>query len=149
MGLASDARVIEIGAGPGFFSPSISRSVPEGGLVVLDLQVEMLQLARARLTDRAGIGFVQADAMSLPFSTASVDAVLIATVLGEVPDPDACVAEARRVLRQGGMASFAETRRDSDFIGLASLTDLVQRHSLSFVDRRGFRWQYVARFRAI
>ena len=49
MGLTADARVLEVGSGPGFFSPSIAAAMPEGQLVLVDLQAEMLVFARARL----------------------------------------------------------------------------------------------------
>jgi ubiquinone/menaquinone biosynthesis C-methylase UbiE len=146
MKLAPDARVLELGSGPGFFSPSIADAVPDGALVLLDLQGQMLQLARGRIRHRAS--FVQADAGRLPFVAATFDAILMATVLGEVPNPDDCVDEVRRVVRPGGVASFAETRRDSDFLRLDRLTTLVERHSFRFLDVRGPSWQYLARYRA-
>jgi ubiquinone/menaquinone biosynthesis C-methylase UbiE len=146
MRLAGDASVLEVGSGPGFFSPSLAAAVPNGRLVLVDLQREMLHLARGRLGHRAH--FVQADATRLPFPDAAFDAVLIATMLGEVPNPDACLDEVRRVMRAGGVASFCETRRDSDFLRLAELTGLVERHSLRFLDKRGPPWQYLARYRA-
>jgi ubiquinone/menaquinone biosynthesis C-methylase UbiE len=74
---------------------------------------------------------------------------VIATVLGEVPDRDACVEELRRVTRSGGVACFAETRRDSDFIGFSALSALVEAHRFCTQDRRGPRWQYVVRFGAV
>jgi ubiquinone/menaquinone biosynthesis C-methylase UbiE len=146
MRLAPDAWVLEIGSGPGFFSPSVAEAVPDGRLVLLDLQGQMLRLARGRIGHRAH--FVQADAIRLPFASATFDALLIATVLGEVSSSDGCLDEVRRVLRPGGVASFSETRRDSDFVPLAKLTTLVERHSFRFLDRRGPSWQYLARYRA-
>jgi arsenite methyltransferase len=146
MRLAPDAWVLEVGSGPGFFSQSVAEAAPHGRLVLLDLQAQMLGLARSRIGHRAY--FVRADAMRLPFPTATFDAVLIATVLGEVSDPDSSLDEVRRVMRPGGIASFSETRRDSDFVGLEELTSLVERHSLRFVDKRGPSWQYLARYRA-
>jgi len=64
-----------------------------------------------------------------------VDAVFLATVLGEVPDKDLCVEEVRRSLRPGGLLTIVETRRDSDFIPLASVCELLARHGLN---RPGF-----------
>jgi ubiquinone/menaquinone biosynthesis C-methylase UbiE len=146
MRLPPDAWVLEIGSGPGFFSPSIAAAVPNGRLVLLDLQGQMLGLARRRVGHQAQ--FVQADATRLPFDHATFDAVLMATVLGEVSDPDGCVNEVRRVMRPGGVASFSETRRDSDFLRLDELTRLVERHPFRFLDKRGPSWQYLARYRA-
>jgi ubiquinone/menaquinone biosynthesis C-methylase UbiE len=146
MGLAPAARVLEVGSGPGFFSPSIAEAVRDGSLVLLDLQSEMLRLARGRIGP--GAHLVQADATRLPFPDAAFDAVLIATVLGEVPNPDGCIDEVRRVLRPGGVASFSETRRDSDFLRLGRLTSLVEPHSFRFLDKHGPSWQYLARYLA-
>ena len=85
--------------------------------------------------------------MVLPFGDATFDAVLIATVLGEVPDVDRCLAEAHRVLRPGsGVLSIGETRRDSDFIALPALRARVERLPFRLLGRAGFRWQFVARF---
>jgi ubiquinone/menaquinone biosynthesis C-methylase UbiE len=148
MGLAPDARVLEIGSGPGFFSPSIARAVPRGHLVLVDLQAGMLHVARARLGPFANVSLAQGDAGALPIGTGQFDAVLLATMLGEVPDRDGCIEEIRRVLRPGGCVTIAETRRDSDFIRFDALRALVEPHQFSFVDRRGIAWQYVARFRA-
>lgn len=148
IGLQRGARVLEVGSGPGFFSPLLAASTPEGSAVMLDLQPEMLRLARDRVGARHGVGFVGADAQCLPFGDSSFDAVFIATVLGEVPDLDSCLAELRRVLRTEAVAAFSETRRDSDFIPLGKLRQEVERHSFSFLDRGGMPWQYVARFRA-
>jgi ubiquinone/menaquinone biosynthesis C-methylase UbiE len=146
MGLAGGDRVLEVGSGPGFFSPLIAEAVPSGRLVLVDLQAGMLQAARPRLARFANVSFAQTDAQALGLAAAQFDAVLLATVLGEVPDPDGCVDEVRRVLRPGGLLTIAETRRDSDFLALPTLRALVERHGFSFLDRRGVAWQYVARF---
>jgi len=148
MGLAADATVLEVGSGPGYFSASIAGQVPRGRLVLVDLQVDMLVAARARLGQRSNVAYAQADACALSFGTGQFDALLLATMLGEIPNRDGCIEEVRRVLRPGGIVTIAETRRDSDFISFTSLRDLLDRHRFSFVDRRGPTWQYVARFQS-
>ena len=113
--------------------------------MLVDLQTEMLRLAGER-TERAVRA--NADATRLPFATDCADAVFVSAMLGEVPDRDQCLAEIKRVLRPGGHATFAETRRDSDFIPIAELEALVVPHGFELIDRHGIRWQYVARFGA-
>lgn len=149
MQLPSDAVVLELGCGPGFFSPSLLRAVPRGRVVLADLQAEMLSVASERVAGQPAVTWVQADASALPFPSESFDGVLIATMLGEVPDRGACLAEVRRVLRVDGEVTIAETRRDSDFIALDDLRELALTQRLAFVDRRGIGWQYTARFRRI
>jgi ubiquinone/menaquinone biosynthesis C-methylase UbiE len=108
----------------------------------------MLIFARGRVSQGERVGFAQADACALPISTGQFDAVFLATVLGEVPDRDACIAEIGRVLRPGGTVTIAETRRDSDFVPLTLLRELLSRHQFSFIGRRGRAWQYAASFRS-
>jgi ubiquinone/menaquinone biosynthesis C-methylase UbiE len=145
-GIQPGNRVLEIGCGPGFFSPELASVCSPGLLVALDLQSDMLVLARGRLASTGAV--VSADALTLPFPAECFDTVFVATMLGEVPDAEGAVRELRRVLVPGGTASFVETRRDSDFIGLAALRRLVEPVGFGFTARRGPSWQYVANFEA-
>jgi ubiquinone/menaquinone biosynthesis C-methylase UbiE len=146
MALARTDTVLEIGCGPGYFSGAIAAAVPEGSLVLFDLQLAMLELARQRLPDFTNIHFAQGDASSLPFPDASFDAALLVLVLGEVPDQDRCIAEVARVLLHGGSVTFAESRRDSDFVPIRKLQPRAEKHGLELVERRGPGWEYTARF---
>ena len=146
MALARTDTVLEIGCGPGYFSRAIAAAVPEGSLVLFDLQLAMLDLARQRLPALANIHFTQGDASSLPFPDSSFDAALLVLVLGEVPDQDRCIAEVARVLTKGGSVTFAESRRDSDFIPIGQLQVLAEKHGLELSEKRGLRWEYTARF---
>ena len=146
IGVAPGDRVLELGPGPGFFTPWLVRSTT-GSVVLIDLQAEMLRLARERLHGIATTVLAQGDGARLPLRDASFDAVFIATVLGEIPDQAGCLAEVRRVLRPSGVFAVAETRRDSDFIPFPALRALGEAHGFECVGKRGVRWQYVARFR--
>lgn len=145
--LDPDAAVLEIGPGPGYFSIELARSVPQGDVVLVDLQHEMLRMARQRLHEAANVRYASADASELPFRDGVFDAVLVVAVLGEIPDANRCVAELSRVVRTGATALFAETRRDSDFVPIDELNDLVGPHGFELVRRRGPRWEYTAAFR--
>jgi ubiquinone/menaquinone biosynthesis C-methylase UbiE len=147
MALAREDTVLEIGCGPGYFSRAISAAVPEGSLVLFDLQIAMLEFARQRLPDCANIHFTQGDAASMPFPDSSFNAALLVLVLGEVPDLDRCIAEVARVLTQGGSVTFAESRRDSDFTPIGKLQALTEKHGLQLSEKRGPAWEYTARFR--
>jgi ubiquinone/menaquinone biosynthesis C-methylase UbiE len=149
MALARTDKVLEIGCGPGYFSRAIAEAVPEGSLVLFDLQREMLELARQRLPDIAHVEYIQGDASSLPFPDALFDAALLVLVLGEVPDQDRCIAEVARVVLRGGNVTFAESRRDGDFIPFGQLQARAEKHGLELVERRGPGWEYTARFRSL
>jgi arsenite methyltransferase len=147
MALSPAWSVLEVGSGPGFFSPYLAESSAAGHLVALDLQPGMVSLARLRLSSASSL--VAGDAMALPFGRASFDAAVVATVLGEVPDRTTCLVEIHRVLKPAGLLCLAETRRDSDFIPPAKLVHLVEPLGFRSAGRRGPPWQYVARFERV
>ena len=149
LGLAPDMRVLEIGCGPGYFSPTLAATVPDGQLVLGDLQREMLDIASDRMSAHDQVDLVQLDAASLPFGSGRFDAVLVVLMLGEVPDRQRCLSECRRVLRAGGVALFAESRRDGDFIRRDDLHELVEAHGFELDRFRGWSWEYTARFSAV
>ena len=117
-GVRAGQTVLEIGPGTGFYSIEGARRVGgRGRLICLDVQPEMLQHTRRRL-QAAGLEamFVQADACALPLRSASVDHVILITVLGEIPDRPAALADIGRILRPGGHLSVAEQFPDPDFV---------------------------------
>jgi hypothetical protein len=61
--------------------------------------------------------------------------------------PRRCIAEVARVLLRGGSVTFAESRRDSDFIPIGKLQAGAEKHGLELEERRGPGWEYTARFR--
>lgn len=48
----ADSSILEVGCGPGYFSSALARAVPQGELVLADIQPEMLTIARRRLEKR-------------------------------------------------------------------------------------------------
>jgi len=149
LGIQPGSNVLEVGPGPGFFTPMLSDAAGPGCVVLIDLQFEMVDLARQRTTaaGKRNVAVSQGDAAVLPFAAATFDTALVATVLGELPQPDRLVGELARVLRAGGIVGVAETRRDSDFIRVTDLVEMFTRGGFEFVRRSGSRLQYVATFR--
>jgi CAAX protease family protein len=134
--LKKDSRVLEIGPGPGFFSLEIARDVAAGRLELFDIQREMLQKARRRLR-RAGatnVGFTQGNGAALPFRPGSFDVAFLVAVLGEVPDPAACIASIRGVLRPRGLLSVTELPGDPDALSQPEVQDLAEKAGLQFVE---------------
>lgn len=139
--LTKDSRVLEIGPGPGYFSSEVARRIPAGELILLDIQREMLTRSRAKLRRKGARNFhlVQADAEDLPFGASTFDVVFLVTVLGEVPDPEACVADIARVLRPGGMLSLTEQAGDPDALTRAELQEMGRAVGLRCAEAGRFR----------
>jgi SAM-dependent methyltransferase len=127
--LATGQTVLELGPGPGYFTPEAARIVgPQGRVVCVDLQPGMLALLQDRLREHQ-VGNacpVAADATRLPLADGSVDAAFLVAVLGEVQDRPAALAELRRVLRPGGTLSLLETLTDPDYVFLDTMKDLCR-----------------------
>jgi ubiquinone/menaquinone biosynthesis C-methylase UbiE len=147
--LSRTSRVLEVGPGPGFFSIDVARAIPEGRLDLVDIQLEMLQKARRRLR-RAGVrntGYTQANAVTLPFRSGAFDVAFVVAVLGEVPDPKACLASIADVLRPGGLLSVAELPGDPDAVTEERLRTLTEGTGLEFVDSLRVSRAFLASFR--
>lgn len=90
----------------------VSKVLPQGRMVGLDLSEGMLAVARAKAAelgqeDGGPLSFVQGDAAHLPFSDESFDVVVCASGLFFVPDMLAALREWRRVVRPGGQILFS------------------------------------------
>jgi len=133
--------VLEVGPGPGYFSVEVSRRVPQGSLTLIDLQPEMLERARRRLTAAraANVRFAAADAAAMPFEEASFDAAFLVTVIGEVADRESAARELGRVLRPGGRLSITESAGDPDRMTEADLGALLAPHGFVLMSSAGGR----------
>ena len=97
------ARILDVGAGPGPAVDELRRRYPKAELLVLDVALPMLRLARRRGGWLRPARALCADAQALPLADASVDVLLSNLCLQWVADLPAAFAEFRRVLRPGGL----------------------------------------------
>jgi SAM-dependent methyltransferase len=99
-------RILEIGGGRGGLTGLL---YPAAEIVNVDMDPSFGTVAVNR---GARTRFVAGDATALPFSDGAFDAVTMFDVLEHIPDHERATAEARRVLRPGGvlMASSPHTR---------------------------------------
>ena len=103
----SPGRVLEIAAGTGVATRSLASLLPENvSIVATDLNQPMLDQAAAIGTKRP-VEWRQADAMQLPFPDGMFDAVVCQFGAMFFPDKSKAFAEARRVLRLGGVLMFS------------------------------------------
>lgn len=133
-------RILEIGAGTGYYSLQLALRAGSGGRVIcLDLQQEMLLATRDRLRQVPGCraDLVLADAAALPIRSHSVDRVVLIGVLGEFSDPDVVLSSIRRVLRTTGRLFVSEQLPDPDFVTRGKLRRELTRHGFIEESTRG------------
>ena len=100
------SAVLEIAAGTGVVTRALASALPERtSIVATDLNQAMLDEAAAIGTKRS-VEWRQADAMQLPFAGGSFDAVVCQFGVMFFPDRSRAFAEARRVLKPGGVFLF-------------------------------------------
>jgi ubiquinone/menaquinone biosynthesis C-methylase UbiE len=118
-------RTIELGAGTGVNVDLYPEAVTE--LVMTEPDPHMVKQLRERVSEsRREATISEAGAERLPFPEESFDTVVATLVLCTVPDPEAALAEARRVLKPGGRLLFLEHVRSED-AGLARWQDRLER----------------------
>lgn len=161
-------RVLEIGPGTGYYTldmaewlggGSVVPGEPAGGaggdgdgagegtVEIFDLQQEFLDHTMHRAAERglANVVPTRGDATDLPYEDASMDAVVLNAVLGEIPDRAAALREIRRVLKPGGRLVVGELFGDPHFTTLSSLKRQAAEANLAYEDHSGNWFAYFAR----
>ena len=99
-------RVLELAAGTGVVTRAMAKGLPKDvEIVATDLNPDMLAKGEAIGTARP-VAWRTADATKLPFADASFDAVVVQFGVMFFPDRAQAYAEARRVLKPGGLFLF-------------------------------------------
>ncbi len=104
--LEAARALLEVGCGAGGAARIASRRLPAGARqVATDLAPAMLERARAKLPESVEVR--EANAEALPFEDGSFDRLLANLSLMLVPDTDAALREAARVLAPGARMAFS------------------------------------------
>jgi SAM-dependent methyltransferase len=101
-GVKAGTRVLDVACGPGFAAGAAATR----GAIATGLDFSAAMIAQAK-RDNPGVTFREGSAEELPFEAASFDAVVINFGLFHFEHPDRALAEAKRVLREGGRVAFS------------------------------------------
>jgi ubiquinone/menaquinone biosynthesis C-methylase UbiE len=148
LGPRAGERILEIGAGNGYYTLEIAASVRPGGTVdILDTHPD--QLAEAmRAADARGLRNIAptlGDPRYLPFEDAVFDAAYLVAALGDQADGAAALAELRRVLRPDGRIVVGELNGDPHRLAPAQLSACAGSGGLRVARRIDGLLGYVAR----
>jgi ubiquinone/menaquinone biosynthesis C-methylase UbiE len=100
-------NVLEIACGTGILTRRLRDVLPATSrLVATDLNPGMLAFAQGKFHANESVEWQEADAGALPFSNGSFDAVVCQFGLMFVPDKEAAMCEAYRLLTTGGVFLF-------------------------------------------
>ncbi len=116
LGFGRSGPVVDVGCGSGAATRRLRENLP--GLPILGADYDMSLLGSGATANPGPRGpYICADARALPLRDGSAGAVLMRYVLQHVADPASVMAEARRVLRPGGLLAIVDV--DAALWGLA------------------------------
>jgi ubiquinone/menaquinone biosynthesis C-methylase UbiE len=114
--LTPDARVLDVGCGPGNITAGLAERVPGGQVTGIEPDDGVLAQARAE-AERRGVRnavFETGDVYALAYPDGAFDVVHAHQVLQHLSDPVAALREMRRVCAPGGVVAA----RDADYAGM-------------------------------
>jgi ubiquinone/menaquinone biosynthesis C-methylase UbiE len=117
--LAADAKILDVGCGPGTITAGLADRVPRGQVTGVDAAPEAVEQARAEARGRANLKIAAADVYALDYPDDSFDVVHAHQVLQHLADPVRALREMRRVARPGGLVAA----RDGDYGGMTWYPD--------------------------
>jgi len=107
-------KVLDIGCSAGFISDELRLA----GADVIGLDIDKPGLEKAEQRFGEHVEFIPAPADAIPLPSGSVDVVVFNHIYEHVPDPDAVMAEIRRVLSDQGVA----------YLGLGNRLGVIEPH---------------------
>ncbi len=148
LGLKPDDIVADVGAGSGYFTFRLSREVPQGKVLAVDIQVEMLRMIQRRATLQA-VDNVQTilstiDDPKLPKST--VDVVLMVDAYHEFSHPREMMLGIVAGLKPDGRVVLIEYRGEDPTIPIKPLHKMTEQQVIREMEAVGLQWRETQSF---
>jgi len=140
--LAPDAVLADIGAGSGYYSFRIARKLPQGKVVAVDIQPEMLDFLKSE-SAKLGVKNVQPhlgaiDDVKLP--PGSLDAALMVDAYHEFDHPVEMLASLRSALKSKGRIYLLEYRAEDDNVPIKPHHKMTEAQARKEFEAAGFRF---------
>ena len=146
--LAEDSVVADIGAGSGYFTFEIVQRVPQGKVLAVDIQQEMLDIIAARQSAGAitNIETVMGAEDNPNLSASSVDLILIVDAYHEFSYPYEMGVAMARSLKTGGQLVLIEYRAEDRSVPIKELHKMSQKQAKREMAAVGLEWVRTERF---
>ena len=105
------------------------------------------KLAEPENRDIKNVEIKVASAYDLPFDNDSIDLVLMASALPEIPDRNRALREVRKILKPDGILAVTEFWVDTDYPLRSTTINLCQSEEFVVDKISGNFWNYTIRFR--
>jgi demethylmenaquinone methyltransferase/2-methoxy-6-polyprenyl-1,4-benzoquinol methylase len=105
--LGNHASLLDLGTGTGDLAREAVAQFPRAKVIAADFTLEMMHVGQKH----GPLNFSSADALRLPFTDASFDAVVSGFLMRNVIDLQKAIQEQHRVLKKGGRIVILDTTR--------------------------------------
>ncbi len=141
--LDADDVVADIGAGTGYFSFPMAERVPDGRVLAVDIQQEMLDIITARAAE-SGVENVEpvlGTVMDPRLPAGGVDLVLIVDAYHEFSHPREMGAAIAEALRPGGRLVLIEYRGEDPRVPIKRLHKMTEKQAKAEMAAIGLEWE--------
>ena len=140
--LEKDSVVADIGAGTGYFSFPIAVQVPEGEVLAVDIQQEMLDIIEARRArdSVANVETVLGEENDTRLPESGVDLILIVDAYHEFSHPFEMGMTMARALRPGGRLVLIEYREEDRSVPIKPLHKMSEAQAKREMANVGLEW---------
>jgi SAM-dependent methyltransferase len=140
--LAPNAVIADIGAGSGYYTFRLAPLVPQGRVVAVDIQPEMLAYMKEELLAR-GLKNVEphlGSVTELKLPDASLDAVLMVDAYHEFDHPAEMLGSIKAALKKGGRIYLLEFRAEDPKVPIKPLHKMSEAQARKEFESAGFRF---------
>jgi SAM-dependent methyltransferase len=141
--LEPDDVVADIGAGTGYFTFPIAARVPEGRVLAVDIQPEMLAMIEARKGNGGedNVETILGGVTDPGLAPASVDLILIVDAYHEFSHPREMGAAMRAALKPGGRLVLVEYRGEDPAVPIKPLHKMTEAQARKEMEALGLVWE--------
>ena len=137
--LAKDATVADIGAGTGYFTFRLAEQVPQGSVLAVDIQPEMLDLLNAGEAERGltNVEPILGDIDDPKLPAGEVDLVLLVDAYHEFSHPKEMMAGIVVGLKPGGRVALVEYRGEDPTVPIKPLHKMTEAQAIRELEAAG------------
>lgn len=135
--------VADIGAGTGYFSFRMAERVPEGKVMAVDIQQEMLDIIESRKAEGfpTNVETLLGTERDPRLPAASIDLILLVDAYHEFSWPREMGEAMAMALKPGGRLILVEYRGEDDSIPIKRLHKMTQRQARKEMQAIGLEWE--------
>jgi len=139
--LKPDAVVADIGSGSGYYTFLIAPLVPEGKVIGVDIQPEMVAFLgqKAAKLEVANVEAHLGKVNSVQLPAASVDAVILVDAYHEFSHPNEMMQSIAHALKPGGRVYLLEYRAEDPDVPIKTLHKMTEAQSVKEMKAVGLR----------